>query len=292
MIIILIKLLFIILLSLQLHADKILDSTYYIDSDDINISYIIPEIKNDIKLFKFDKRRYTKRIKSRELIQILNSYNLRGYSSSSRYIKFVKKSPIDNSRIKEAIKDYYELEYDEIEIKDIVIEPRGYIKSLPKRYEVTMTKKSYLSKSSTIHIKTPKNRKIFFDYTISADIPVYVAKNNIRRGTELSLINSAKKSIILDKFRAKPIQKLNKGSIESKQRIKAGNVITQRDVEKLTFIKRGSIVSISLNSDNIFIGFMAKALQNGKLNDIITVQKNDGKKLKVRVTGRNKAEMI
>ena len=39
------------------------------------------------------------------------------------------------------------------------------------------------------------------------------------------------------------------------------------------------------------ISFSAKALQNGKLNDIIKVQKSNGKILKVIVTGRNKAEM-
>ena len=39
------------------------------------------------------------------------------------------------------------------------------------------------------------------------------------------------------------------------------------------------------------INFSAKALQSGKLNDIISVRKRDGKRLKVRVVGKNRAEI-
>jgi flagella basal body P-ring formation protein FlgA len=48
---------------------------------------------------------------------------------------------------------------------------------------------------------------------------------------------------------------------------------------------------VSLYGDNMAITFSAKALQDGKVNDIIKVQKSDGKRLKVKVIGKNRAEM-
>jgi flagella basal body P-ring formation protein FlgA len=49
---------------------------------------------------------------------------------------------------------------------------------------------------------------------------------------------------------------------------------------------------VSLNSNNISISFTVKALEDGKVNDIIRVEKSNGKRLRVRVIGKNKAEMI
>ena len=64
-----------------------------------------------------------------------------------------------------------------------------------------------------------------------------------------------------------------------------------RDVELLNVVKRGSYVSASLKDVSINITFSAKALQNGKLRDIITIQKNNGQKLQAKVIGKNRVEI-
>ena len=68
-------------------------------------------------------------------------------------------------------------------------------------------------------------------------------------------------------------------------------ILTQRDITTLNLISRGSSVNVILKDKNLNISFLAKALQNGKLNDIITVQKNNNEKVKVKVIGRNRAEI-
>ena len=44
------------------------------------------------------------------------------------------------------------------------------------------------------------NKKIFFNYIVEAEIKVIKSKNEIKRGDELSNLNTKKKSIILNKF--------------------------------------------------------------------------------------------
>ena len=65
-------------------------------------------------------------------------------------------------------------------------------------------------------------------------------------------------------------------------------MLTNRNSDEYSIIRRNSTVSASLENENIFINFTAKALQDGKLNDIITIQKSDGKKFKAIVIGKGK----
>ncbi|MBU0721570.1 flagellar basal body P-ring formation chaperone FlgA [bacterium] len=285
------KLLFIILITLSLHSKDQLEKIYFIDSNDINISSISQNYKNEIRLFSLDKNRYTKKIKSKELIEILKSHGYNSFTAKSRYVKFIKKSPIDLSKITADIKKFYQKKYTTIHIEEIHVHPRGYIESLPPEYKIYIRYKNYLSNDGTLSIKTLDNKKIFFDYRIKARLDVYTAKNDIKRETSLSLVNCTKQNIYLSRFRAMPIENINDEALQSKQHIKKNNIITQRDVEGLSLVKRGSNVNVSLNGDGMSITFTAEALQDGKLNDIITVQKTNSKKIKVKVTGRNKVEM-
>lgn len=285
------KFIFLILLSTILFANKIIQSTYYVDSDDIYISHIIKDAPNNKQIYKIVPGKYTKRVRTKDLIKTLKKHGYRDFSAQSMYVKFIKKSPIDTSKIALYIQEYYLNNYDQIEIKDIKVEPRGYLTTLPKNYSIEIRKKNYLSKDGIVNIKTPDNKKIFFNYTINANLYIYLSNINIERDTELSPLNTLKKSIILDDFMAKPIQNLDAKALQSKHNIKKDEIITTRNVEILSLIKRDSFVDVSLNSKNMSISFSAKALQDGKLGETITVQKSDGKRLKVRVIGKNRAEM-
>jgi flagellar basal body P-ring formation protein FlgA len=285
------KFISLILLSSILYANNIIQKTYYISSDDIYISHIIKNPPKNKQIYKIAPGKYTKRVKSKELIKLLKKNGYRGFSSKSMYVKFIKKSPINTSKIESFIEEYYLNKYDQIDITSIKVEPRGYITSLPKEYTVQIKKKNYLSRSGVVNIKTSNNKKIFFNYEITANIWVYLSRKKIKKDVELSAVNTIKKSIILDRFMAKPIQKIDATALQGKHHIKKDKIITTRDVEILSIVKKNSYINISLNSQNMSISFSAKALQNGKLGDTITVQKASGKRLRVRVTGKNRAEI-
>jgi len=287
----LIKFILLTFLSLNLLFATTLKGVYYITSDTITLQNIIKNEDPNIILFKIQKNKHNKKIKSKELIYILKQYGYENFSSRKTYINFIKKSPIDTSRIKKKIKSFYLKNYQQIDIRSILVEPRSYMQSLPETYTINIRSQNYLRKDATISIKTPSRKKIFFNYIIDANIDIYYSRKKIKKKTELSAINTTKKSIILDKFRAKPIQIIDTSTLQAKRHIPKNKILTIRDVERLNIIRKNTYISISLNSENMDISFSAKALQDGKMNEIIKVIKNNGKKLKVKVTGKNKAEL-
>ena len=108
---------------------------------------------------------------------------------------------------------------------------------------------------------------------------------------ELFNRNCVKNSIILDTFKALPIVDIQKAQFQSRHTIKKGAIITKRDVTGLYLVKRGSKVTVSMNSSNMDISFIADAEQNGRFGETIFVTGNHGKKNRAVVTGRNKVEI-
>jgi flagella basal body P-ring formation protein FlgA len=286
------KLSLLFLLAFNLYAQNILKKEYYIKEQNIMLSTIVPHPKDDLILYSITEGRYTKRVKSRELLSRLKSLGYDKFSSKSSYIKFIKESPIDMSFIKKGLKEIYMSRYKYIDIKSIEIHSRGYIENLPKEFTLHLQSKSHLSKSGTLFIKSKEKRELFFSYSIDAKVVVYKTRKAIKRGEELSNLNIKKESIILNKFRAMPIQEIEKDSFESKHHLKKDKLLTTRDIERLTLVKRGESISVKLSQNGISILFSAKALQSGIYGDTIEVKKSKSKVLKVKVIGRNRGEVL
>ena len=275
----------------QLFANKYFDKVYYIDSKNVNLKTLLPTAKEDMVLFSLNPIKHSKKVKSKDLLLLLQQHGYNEFSAKHAYVKFIQKSPINTYKIEQKIRQYYINNYLDINIISLHVEPRAFLESLPKTYTIKIKRNSFLKKDGVISIKTPKNKKIFFNYTIRASIKVLKSRMKIKKDSELSIVNLKQKEIILDKFRAIPYQEIESGMYQAKHHILEGKIITLRDIIALYLVKRKSNVNISMSRDNIDISFSAKALQNGKLNDIIKVQKSNGKILKVTVTGRNKAEI-
>ncbi|WP_310441505.1 flagellar basal body P-ring formation chaperone FlgA [Sulfurimonas sp.] len=286
-----VKIVLIALILLNLHAEDILEEVYYVDKKNITFASIVPDTKNDFHIVTIDSSRYSQKIKAKDLIKLLDKHGYKNYSSKSNYINFVLKSPIDTSYIEQKIKDYYEKKYENIEIKTVFIKPRGYITSLPENYIVNIRNNDFLSSNGTINIKTKENKKVFFDYYITANVEIYISKDIIKKETHLSPLNCTKKSVQLDSFRDKPLQNIETASLQAKRHIPKDMILTLRDIEVLDVVKRDSMININLYKDGIAITFSAKALQDGKVNDIINVQNSSGKILKAKVTSSNTAEI-
>jgi len=286
------KIIFLLIFSTLVFATNNLQSNYFIQNDFIMLSDIVHvNKKNDKKLFTIDKYRHSKRIKRERLLKILQKNGYSNYTSKHSYIQFTKRSPIDTTRIQNSIKKLYTQEYKAIKISSITFAPMHYLDKLPKNYSIHFNKRAHLSKKGVLYIKTNDNKKIFFHYKILAKVSVLTARKNIKKDSELTMVNTRKKSIILNRFNAMPLQSLHVNRYQAKHNLKTNDIITSRDVIGLYLVKRGSNVNVSLQNSGIDIFFSAKALQNGRLGDTISViQKND-KKLKVVVVGRNRAEV-
>lgn len=269
-----------------------LQRNYFVKGDEIKLSAIVQNLpkKRDIVLFTLSETEHIYRVKAKELVKILQNNGFKEYTSAYPYIQFNKISPIDTSNIENYLRQHYRSKYQNIDIKKIRVYPRYYIDSLPKKYTLEIRSREHLSKEGVIGVNTDDNKKIFFNYEIEASLPVYILKNSLQRNGELSVTNTLKHSIILDKFRALPLQQMQNGHLELKHKMEKGELITLRDIEPVTLIKKDSTVNVTLTSGTIVISFSARALQDAKLGDIIFVENEKGKKIKVTVTGRNKAK--
>ncbi|MDY0117445.1 MAG: flagellar basal body P-ring formation chaperone FlgA [Sulfurimonadaceae bacterium] len=285
--------LFIILFFLitTLFAQKNIPPVIYVDSDDIFLSHLIKNPQEDKKIASIYSGKYTLKIKSTDLLALLAKNGYKEYKTQSRYIRFVKKSPINTAIIEEKIKNFYLSHYPSITIERIDVFPRGFISELPEHYNVTIDPRSSISNEGIFHIDTLDHKKIFFDYSITANLTIYKTKTDIKRDAELNGFNLIEQKVFLESFRDIPFAFSKDTLYQAKYNIKANEVITMRDVVPLTLIERGSKVSVTMINESMDIQFSAKALQDGKLNDIITIENNNKKKIRAKVIGKNKVEM-
>ncbi|MEJ2373781.1 MAG: flagellar basal body P-ring formation chaperone FlgA [Sulfurimonas sp.] len=267
------KIFTIILLFSNLYATE-LQRNYYIKDNSIKLSTIVEniEIKNDVLLFKLQNNKHIKRVKAGRLIQILKKHGYKEFTSPYPYIQFNKISPIDTTKIKEFVIQHYKEKYKAIDIKNLTIAPRSYMEKMPKNY--------------TIEI-----RSRVFNYMVQASVKVITLKKDLQRNSELTKVNTLKDSIILDKFNAMPLQTVEESTLELTHSMKKGEIITTRDIQPLDLIKRDANVNVALQNGSIVITFAARALQDGCLGDTIFVENSKGKKIKVIVTGRNRAKV-
>ncbi|MBD3797316.1 MAG: flagellar basal body P-ring formation protein FlgA [Campylobacterales bacterium] len=284
------KLLIVLVFTANIFGSE-LQRNYFIEGDQIKISDILKDqpIKEDGVLFTFSSTHYIKRVKSKELLKLLAAHGYTKVNSKYPYIQFSKKSPIDTKSLKEYIISLYRSKYKQISIKSVKISPRTYMEKLPAYTDVEFPQNEYLGNTGILSIKTKEHKQIFFNYEIDASVDVYIAKKDLQRNDELSVLNTTKNSIILKNFRSMPIQKLDENSLQVKHDMQKGELLTQRDVDPLSLIRRGSSVNVVLKNGSIFISFSAKALQDGILGESIFVENEKGKKIKVQVTGKNRA---
>ena len=287
----LIKILLLIFIFVQLDALIILKKIYYTQSNDITISHLIKDSKNNKILFQIEKNRYLKRVKSSLIVKMLQQFGYKDIQAKSNYITFKKKSIIDTSEIKKNIKQYFKQNYEIINIQDVEVHPREFITKLPEKFTTHLRKRNFLSNTGIAFIQTSKKRRYFFDYTIKATLPVYITTKKLKKNTQISALNTRTKDILLNKLRAKPIQKIIQNSLEIKHQLSKDKILTTKNTQRLHVIKRGSMVNVILHDSGIDISFLAKAMQDARVGDTLKVKNSNEKVLKVQAIGKNKTEM-
>lgn len=285
---------FLILLCLNLFADNplALDDTYYVKSNKINLSVIVPNLSTDYELYTIQENRHSLRIKAADLLKTLKINGYQNYTSKHQYINFIIKNNVDVSKINLALSDYYKEIYKDIDIKNITVTPMSYTINIPDDFIVNIQKDSYLSKKGILSIKTPENKKIFLNYIVDAEISLFLSSKHIKKDEEISLSNSYKKKVKLEKLKDTPIQDIGINSYQAKHHMIEDMILTIRDIQILILVKKNSSVSVSINDGNMVISSQAKALNDGALNDIIEIEKSDKVKLKAKVIGKNMVEII
>ena len=283
------KLLVLLFVFLSLQASEYLKEEYFTPTNDINLSLITQDTRNDKIIYHIERDRYLKRVRSKDLLRILKQNGYRRFKANRSYVTFIKLSPVDLSPLKQKLADYFKKSYKEIDIRSIRLIPKVHLEKLPKEFTFKVRSGTLLRSHGTVSIITPKKRQLFFEYFLDASLPVYKSKKKIERGEVLTLRNLSKERIRFERFRSLPVQDIQ--GLQAKHHITKGKLITDRDVERVDLVRRGEFVSVVLKESDLEIDMSAKALQAGTLNDIILIQNRRGKKLRARVIGKNLVEI-
>lgn len=275
---------FLLLLSSSF-AYKLQDSYDY-DSAIIYASDLFPEISQEFEVLQIPSHLQHFQISKKRLFNLFSREGITLEGKALGVVHFNRMSNVDYSDLKKKLKTYYLENLPFLSIKKITLKSNRHIKSLPDSYNVIFKKQLYKQNKGTFKIISDKER-IFFTFTIDATYSQFQAKYSIKKGTLLTAENT---QLIVVKFKRTydPLigfEALSK--VEAKRYLKAGKIITLKDVTPISLVKKGSIVNVKLIEGNILIHFTAKALKNGNMHESIYIKKNDGTKLRAKIIGKN-----
>lgn len=285
------QLLILVTVSLPLFAAIDLKQEYAFKDATIYSTTLFPKLKDKFKLFNINKNRTKYRVKSSKIQKLFKQHNVEINIGKVRYVNFKKESPVDTSVLASQIKERYEAFYSNIHVNRVHITPRNYLKAFDPDFQLILKSKDLKRSHSIFSIKTSKKERIFFDYEIDATLDVYRSLHPLKRGHTLSALNTISQKIKFDSFNAIPLNHIGTKEYRLKRSIKKNHILTQRDVEAYPIVKKGNSVLVELKSGSVVLEFTAIASQDGSKNDIISVQKKDGHRIKARVIGPGRVEI-
>ena len=288
----LLKLVFLFFIFVSSSFSYILEPHYTILTREFNASTVIPNIENDFVIYEFDKNKQKKAFNSDRLLKIFRSYDINLEDKSKGLVHVEQKSLVDLEPIKEKIKAYYKEFYPDIQISSVIIKSNTFIKELPEKYEIIFKSNAYKYSVSSIQIQIESSkRRYFINYKIKAKIKLFKARHNINRGKILTQIDTIYKLYDFEKLRGTPLKNHHSKRLRLKKRIQEGHIIYEKNVETIPDVLKGKNVLVTLQEGGVLLEFQAKSLQDAHVGDTIYIEKRNGKRLRVRVIGRNKVEI-
>lgn len=281
-----------ILFLTPLFATLTLKSEYFYTRSVITAYDLDPTLSKETVVLNIKKEKTHLRINAKVFQKSLKKLHITAIlPPKHRYISFLKKSPINTSKLQYQLRKFYEMHYKNIKIKTIQVWPHTYLERMPQEYTLTIPKKNAKRSYGVLQVKLSNRELLLFDYTLDATLLQPQATRIIKRGESLSRINTKIRTVLFENLRSQPLNFSQLKYYSAKHTIKIGDLITQRDVALTPLIKRHDDVNVQMRVNNMIIEFSARALNNGALNDMITLEKADGKRIRAKVVGKLRAEM-
>ncbi len=269
-----------------------LESNYTLPSSELNASVIYPEIKEDFTIYTFTENRNRKSFSSDSLIKLFDEHDLTLNDQSRGIVHFERASEVDLRTIKNDIKAYYLSYYPNIQIKSIALHSNTPITQLPEKYTLTFKTNAHKYKHSSLQLNADElDVRLFIRYTIEATVKVFKASHNLSRGKILSYIDLKYTREPFKRFTGVPLKELGEVTLRLKKRLPKGRTLYEHDVEPLPSVLKNKTVYARFSRGNVHLEFQATSLQDGRIGDIVSIQKKDKTRLKAKVIGRNQVEI-
>jgi flagella basal body P-ring formation protein FlgA len=253
-----------------------LQSDYPFSGNIITGQDLFPEIRENIFIYKVPKGVNKLFLKSKDIVEKFSKYGIE-VEYSNRRVRFIQVPlEIDLEYLISYISDEFLDRYPSMKINSISVTPKYYIDTLPEEYSVIFTNRNLRKSNGYFYVETENRDRIYFKYSIDADITVLKSSQRVRRGEIISSHNSYTDEMKFERFRSEYVTEDELGAIQAKTYIPKDREITFRRVEKLTVIKKGSIVKGFIKDGGIYIEIEAIALEDGGIGDEVRIRSYDG----------------
>jgi flagella basal body P-ring formation protein FlgA len=205
-------------------------------------------------------------------------------------------SPQNIKEMREAIKIEYLKEYPKAAILDVKIQDISNQNAQNLQYKALEMQRQNLQKNSGVVLavfEDDKNitKKLFVRYDIEALIEVLKAKYNLQKDKILSLEDVEFENVKFKNFYSKPLDKESIGAVATKRFIASGTILTEKDAAKAPAVRKNSVIYAILKQDSLEIELEVTALEDGSVNDTISVRTKSGKTMRAFVVAKDRLEI-
>ncbi len=281
---------FFVLLSSVLYSNT-LQQNYYFSNPLINAADLNASCSKNFEILRIPDGKTSYRINSQIILKTfeLNGCPIDGYKV--KYINFTKRSNTDYAQLQDQIMTFFISRYPTMTIQSVQIIPHGYVESLPNNVHAIFDKDGYTKNTGVFYVQGSNGIRHYFEYSLDATIKVLHTTQKISRKEPLTFNNTTLKSIPFTSFRGKPITNIPEEPYRYRTSLNENNLITDRHIEPRPIVLRGSKVSVQVRSESVVVEFIATAMQEGALYDIITIEKADKKRIRAKIIGDNTVEL-
>jgi len=233
------------------------------------------------------------KIESKRLYEILTS-NFKTYKDKSGgSVVFVKNcSTMDEIQMHflRAISD----EYPGISVSDLSISPQN---KLPANFKDLVFKNIFLNDQNSqkgvfrasFEDVDLSLKSLYFKFSFNAKMPVFIAINSMNTNHILSLLDYQPTMIEFSKWPRDALSGLSAATLITKIQIKSGEILTKRQFNAISLVKKGQMLNAVLSEGGVKIIAEVKALEDGNLGDMIKIRTKDNKILEATVSGKGQA---
>jgi len=225
---------------------------------------------------------------------ILKTFELNGCAldnGKTRYVTFSKRSDTDYTLLQDQLTAFFTEQYPTIVIQSIQIFSHGYIQTLPNNAKAVFDKDTATKNKGTFYVHDANGIRHYFDFAVVASLSVLHSTKKVSRKEVVSLNNCTTKTIPFDSFRGKPLISLPNTLSRFRASLRDDTPILERQIEPVPLVLRGSRVSVQVKNETVIVEFIATAMQEGALYDIITIEKADSKRVRAKIIGENAVEL-
>ena len=158
--------------------------------------------------------------------------------------------------------------------------------------EVRLSAMSHSGKLPLV-VSCPDNGNWQYRLSIKVDftLPVLVAARDVNRGERVSQLRTDE--VAFTSVKPGFLQETDKlnGYVASRK-ISAGTVINEDLLKKAGVLRRGQPVNIVVQSETVLLSTSGIAMENGYIDDVIRVQKENGRTIKCRVINEGEVRPV